>query len=147
MNPKLHLTVATIIEHNNEFLLVEERVGDSLVINQPAGHVENGESLVEAAIRETYEETGCEVEIESLISMYRWQHPENDETFFRFAFCGKLLSKDANCRLDDGIVRALWMTHNQLEANQSRLRSPLVLRGVKDYLDNRRYPLDLLIDL
>src|SRR5690606_29322192 len=117
MNPKLHLTVATIVECNNEFLLVEEMVGDSLVINQPAGHVENGESLVEAAIRETYEETGNQVEIESLISMYRWQHPDNGETFFRFAFCGRLLSKDANCRLDDGIVRALWMTHDQLEAN------------------------------
>ncbi|HEX7028462.1 MAG TPA: NUDIX domain-containing protein, partial [Gammaproteobacteria bacterium] len=90
MNPKLHLTVATIVEHNNEFLLVEEIVGDSLVINQPAGHVENGESLVEAAIRETYEETGSRVEIESLISMYRWQHPDNGETFFRVAFCGKL---------------------------------------------------------
>lgn len=147
MNPKLHLTVATIIERNAEFLFVEERVGESLVINQPAGHVENGESLVEAAIRETYEETGSQVEIESLISMYRWQHPDNGETFFRFAFCGKLLSKDANCRLDDGIVRALWMTHDQLEANRARLRSPLVLRGVKDYLDNRRFPLDLIIDL
>lgn len=147
MNPKLHLTVATVVERDNRFLFVEERVGDELVINQPAGHVEHGESLVEAAVRETYEETGCEVKIESLISMYRWRHPENNETFFRLAFCGRLLSKDDHCRLDDGIVRALWMTHSQLEASRARLRSPLVLRGVEDYLDNRRYPLDLLIDL
>ena len=147
MNPKLHLTIATIIERNNEFLLVEEMVGDNLVINQPAGHVENGESLVEAAIRETYEETGWQVEIESLISMYRWQHPDNGETFFRFAFCGKPVAMDRNCTLDHGIVRPLWMTRGQLEANQPRLRSPLVLRGIKDYLDNRRYPLDLIIDL
>lgn len=147
MNPRLHITVATIVERDGKFLLVEEKVNGKTVLNQPAGHVEHGESLIDAAIRETFEETGWHVSIESLISISRWQTPDKRETFFRVAFRAKALEHDAQSDLDEGILRAVWMDSGELQAAEARLRSPMVLRCVRDYLDNKHYPLDLLIDL
>ena len=147
MNPKLHLTVATIVEHDGKFLLVEEVVNGNAVINQPAGHVEHGESLVEAAIRETLEETGWHVDIDSLVSMYRWQSPETDDTFFRFSFCGSARKHEDTRELDDGILRAVWMTADELQAIEPQLRSPMVMRCIEDYRANKRYSLDVLTDL
>lgn len=147
MNKNLHITVASVIEKDGKFLMVEESAGGKIVINQPAGHVEDGESLVDAAVREAYEETGWHVEPMALLSVYRWRHTENAETFFRVAFHARPLSFDQNCRLDAGIVRAVWLNTDELKRESERLRSPLVLRSIEDYVSNKRYPLDVLVDL
>jgi 8-oxo-dGTP pyrophosphatase MutT (NUDIX family) len=147
MTANLHITVASIIEKEGRFLMVEESAGGKIVINQPAGHVEDGESLVEAAVREAYEETGWRVEPTALLSVYRWRHQENGETFFRVAFHARPLSFDANRRLDAGILRAVWLNAEELKREPERLRSPLVLRSIEDYIRNKRYPLDVLVDL
>ena len=147
MNPKLHVTVATVVQQEGRFLLVEELVNGNKVFNQPAGHVEHGESLVEAAVRETFEETGWHVEIDSLVAMYRWQSPDTDDTFFRFSFSGSALKYNDGSKLDDGILRTVWMTPDELQSIEPRLRSPMVLRCIEDYIANKRFPLDVLTDL
>ncbi len=147
MNPDLHITVATVVQKDNKFLCVEETSGGKLVINQPAGHVENGESFIEAARRETYEETGWHVEPESLIALYRWQHPTSQETFFRATFCANPVSYDNNCQLDQGIERALWLSLDELQQAPDRLRSPMVVRCIEDHIAGLSYPLDLFIDV
>jgi 8-oxo-dGTP pyrophosphatase MutT (NUDIX family) len=147
MSNGLHITVATIIERDGKFLMVEETSHGDLVINQPAGHVENGETLAAAAIRETFEETGWRTEVDCVISIYRWLAPETGETYFRVAFGARLLEHDPNHPLDEGIVRAIWMSPGELRQAGDQLRSPLVLRGIDDYLSNIRYPLDLIVDL
>ncbi|GIX21404.1 MAG: NUDIX hydrolase [Gammaproteobacteria bacterium] len=144
---ELHLTVAAVVERDGRFLCVEEHVEGRLVINQPAGHVENGESLTEAAIRETLEETGWRVQIEALLRLYRWRHPANGCTYFRAAFRARPLDFDPHRPLDTGIERALWLTPAELAAQVERLRSPMVLQCVEDHLARRAYPLDLLADL
>ncbi|HEY3486615.1 MAG TPA: NUDIX hydrolase, partial [Gammaproteobacteria bacterium] len=126
MNHNLHITVASVVEKDGKFLMVEESVGGKIVINQPAGHVEDGESLVEAAIREAYEETGWRVEPVALLSVYRWRHNVNAETFFRVAFHAKPLTFDKHRRLDTGILRTLWLDPAELKQETARLRSPLV---------------------
>jgi 8-oxo-dGTP pyrophosphatase MutT (NUDIX family) len=143
----LHITVASVVEKDGRFLMVEESAGGKIVINQPAGHVEDGESLVEAAVRETYEETGWHVEPTELLSVYRWRHHANGETFFRVAFRAAPLAFDENCRLDTGILRAVWLNPDELKREHRRLRSPLVLRSIEDYVRDKRYPLDVLVDL
>lgn len=147
MSNNLHITVATIIERDGRFLMVEEECRGETVINQPAGHVENGESLSAAAIRETFEETGWHVDVDSIISVYRWLCPDTGETYFRIAFGGCLLEHDPDHPLDEGILRAVWMSPDELGQAGDQLRSPLVMRGINDYLKNIRYPLDLIVDL
>jgi 8-oxo-dGTP pyrophosphatase MutT (NUDIX family) len=147
MMKNLHITVASVVEKDGKFLMVEESAGGKIVINQPAGHVEDGESLVEAAIRETYEETGWRIEPTALLSVYRWRHNVNAETFFRVAFHARPVTFDENCRLDTGILRAVWLNADELKREHERLRSPLVLRSIEDYIRNKRYPLDVLVDL
>lgn len=147
MTKNLHITVASVVEKDGKFLMVEESVGGKIVINQPAGHVEDGESLIQAAIRETYEETGWRVEPLALLSVYRWRHNDSSETFFRVAFRARPLIFDSNCRLDAGILRAIWLDADELKQEHARLRSPLVLRSIEDYVCNKQYPLDVLVDL
>jgi 8-oxo-dGTP pyrophosphatase MutT (NUDIX family) len=147
MNANLHITVATVVEKDGKFLMVEEDSGGAIVINQPAGHVEDGESLIDAAVRETYEETGWRVQPTSVVSLYRWRHNVNAETFFRVTFNAKPLAYDNGSKLDDGILRAVWLGADELKQQPNRMRSPLVLRSIEDYLGNKRYPLDLLVDL
>lgn len=144
---KPHVTVAAIAERRGQFLCVEEHVSGELVINQPAGHLEPGESLVEAVVRETLEETAWNFEPEALAGIYLWQQPESTRTFLRFTFAGRVDAHDEGLQLDDGIERALWLTRDQLADSRSRLRSPMVLQGVDDYLDGRRIPLDVLNSL
>lgn len=141
---KPHATVATVVERDGRFLVVEERVGGRLCINQPAGHLEPHESLVAAARRETLEETGYEVEITALLGIYQWRNPENDKHFLRVAFCGNLSQQEPSPNIDAAIEEVHWMTHEQLAADPGKLRSPMVERNVRDYLHGQHYPLDLL---
>lgn len=138
------VTVAAIVEREGRFLVVEERAARRIVVNQPAGHLEQGEDLVEAVIRETLEETACRFFPEAVTGLYLWRHPVIDKTFLRIAFCGSVEGPDPARRLDRCILRTAWMTRSQLAERPGRLRSPLVLRCIDDYLAGRRHPLSLL---
>ena len=140
----LHLTVAAIIEDQGRFLFVEEHSGGKLVINQPAGHVEAGETLPYAVSRETLEETAWRFTPESLVGIYLWQHPLNDEYFLRAAFTGSHYALDPALALDTGIERTLWLTPAELQKRHQQLRSPMVMRGIEDYLAGSRYDLNML---
>jgi 8-oxo-dGTP pyrophosphatase MutT (NUDIX family) len=144
MTMRPDLTVAAVVERDGQFLLVEERVGHRMVFNQPAGHVERGESLIEAVIREALEETAWTFQPEALVGIYHWEQPEKNKSFLRFAFCGSVSSHDPQRALDRGIERALWMDKEHLLARAPRLRSPMVMRCIDDYLAGRRYPLDIV---
>lgn len=124
--------------------MVEEYASGKLVINQPAGHLEAGESLAEAAARETLEETAWHFTPEALLGIYQWQQPGRNRTYLRFAFCGRLDDHNPSLELDEGIVRALWLTRRELEDRAARLRGPMVMQCVRDYQAGRRYPLDVL---
>lgn len=142
-----HLTVAAVIEQDDRFLFVEEYINGELVLNQPAGHVEPGESFVEAVVREVLEETAWDFEPEALVGIYRWPLPGTADTFFRFCFSGKALHHHAGRQLDAGIVRAPWLSATELAAQPQRHRSPLVARCMDDFLAGVRFPLTLLADL
>jgi 8-oxo-dGTP pyrophosphatase MutT (NUDIX family) len=139
---KPDVTVAAITEENGRFLLVEERIGTRLVFNQPVGHVEDAETLLEAVARETREETAWLFTPEALLGVYLWRNPATGRSTLRFAFCGGVSSHNPNQPLDHGIVRTHWLSRDELIAREQRLRSPLVLRCVDDYLSGRRLPLD-----
>lgn len=137
-------TVATIVERDGRFLFVEERVRGRLVLNQPAGHLEPGEALVDAAARETLEETGWIVRPQALVGIYQWTSPHDGASFLRFTFCAEAVEQLAGAILDHGIERVLWLTRAELESRRESARSPLVARGVDDWLAGRRLPLDSL---
>lgn len=143
----LHITVAAIAERDGAFLFVEERVGDELRINQPAGHLEIGENLVQAVAREALEETGRIFRPRALVGFYLWRVPGSELTYLRTAFCGDMGEQDPARELDSGIERTLWLRRDEILAREHQWRSPLVLRCVDDYLAGRRYPLDVLVDL
>lgn len=137
------LTVATIIERDGRFLLVEEYAdGDDLVYNQPAGHLDEHETLAAGAIRETLEETAWEVDVSAVVGVYYWTHPRGD-TYMRACFAGTALHHHPEQPLDHGIQRAVWLTREEISLLGSRLRSPMVLRCIDDYLAGKRYPLEL----
>lgn len=142
-----HVTVATIVPRDGRFLLVEENVHGRLVINQPAGHLEPGETLAEAAVRETLEETGWDVEIESLLGVQQWTSSASGSHFVRFTFCARAQQHHSARVLDDGIVRTLWLERDEIEQARERLRSPLVLNSVDDFISGRRLPLDAIRSL
>jgi ADP-ribose pyrophosphatase YjhB (NUDIX family) len=141
---KPNVVVAAVVERDGKFLLVEEEAEGRRVLNQPAGHLDAGETLIDAVIRETLEETAWHFVPEALLGVYRWPHPAGDVTYLRFAFTGHVREHDAQRKLDHGIHRALWLTPGEIRREQARHRSPQVQRAVDDYLDGRRYPLDLL---
>jgi 8-oxo-dGTP pyrophosphatase MutT (NUDIX family) len=138
-NPEV--TVAAVVEHDGRFLVVEERIAGSLVFNQPAGHLEDGETLLEAAVREAREETAWRFKPEAMVGTYLWRNPDTGRSYLRFAFCGTVDDHQPQQPLDRGIVRALWLRPEQLRARPQRLRSPLVLRCIDDYLLGQRQPL------
>jgi 8-oxo-dGTP pyrophosphatase MutT (NUDIX family) len=144
--PRPAATVATIVVRDARFLLVEEQTRTGIRINQPAGHLEAGETLAAAAARETLEETGFRVTPTALVGIYRWQEPETAATFIRFAFAADLVGHEADRVLDEGILRAFWMSYEELVALRARHRSPLVLRCVDDYRAGYRRPLDLVTE-
>ena len=145
---KPSVTVAAVIEHDGRFLLVEEETAEGIRLNQPAGHLDPGESLLAAAARETLEETAFAFTPMQLIGVYLWRSvPSAGDatTYLRFAFCGELGAPDPTRQLDVGIVRTLWLTLAEIRAAPARLRSPLVLSCIEDYLAGKRYPLGLVV--
>ena len=147
MNDRPHITVAAVIEREGRFLLVEEHSGGRMVLNQPAGHLETGESLLEAVIRETQEETGWRFAPTDLLGIYQWASLENNVTYLRFCFTGQCLEHDSLQALDTGIIRTWWLTRNELAERVAQHRSPLVLRCIDDYDIGKRYPLELYADI
>lgn len=139
-----HVTVATIVEDQGRFLLVEEWAGDRKVLNQPAGHLEADESLSQAALRETLEETGWEVELTAVTGIYLYTAPANGVTYQRVCFAARPLRHCAELPLDDGIIGPRWLTRAELVTEAGRCRSELVLRCIDDYLAGERFSLDLL---
>jgi 8-oxo-dGTP pyrophosphatase MutT (NUDIX family) len=139
-----HVTVATIVEQDGRFLLVEEQTDDGPRFNQPAGHLERDESLIAAAARETLEETAYSVELSHLVGIYQWDHPSRDLAYLRFAFAGRILAHHPERPLDHGILRAVWLTPDEIRQQAPRHRSPLVLSCLEDHLAGRRHGLGLL---
>jgi 8-oxo-dGTP pyrophosphatase MutT (NUDIX family) len=145
-------TVAAIIENQGKFLLVEEHTPEGLRLNNPAGHLDEGESLTAACAREALEETMYQFQPTALLGIYmsRFVRPAHgttsaeDITYLRFAFCGELGQLQPGRALDTGIVRTLWLTADELRASAARHRSPLVLRCMEDYLAGQRFPLPLI---
>lgn len=135
------VTVATVVARDGRLLLVEERVAGELVLNQPAGHLEPGESLPDAARRETLEETGWEVAPTAFLGSYLWRSPRDGRSFLRFAFVAEAIRHHADRRLDAGIERIAWLSPAALAAEVARHRSPLVWRVAEDFLGGRRLPL------
>ncbi|POZ62292.1 NUDIX hydrolase [Chromobacterium alticapitis] len=144
---KPNTTVAAIVERDSRFLMVEENTPDGLRLNQPAGHLERGETLLQAVIRETREESGWRFAPRGLLGVYLADKPGSDITYVRFAFCGEALAPAADAPLDDGIVAVRWLTRDEIATQADRLRSPVVLRCVDDYLAGIIHPLELIRDL
>ena len=142
------VTVATVVERQGQLLMVEEKAHGRLVLNQPAGHLEPDESLFEAAIREALEESGWEIRLTAFLGAYQWTSESSADLparhYLRFAFAGEPVTHHPDRPLDDGIVRALWLSPRELQARAEQHRSPLVWETVADYLAGRRQPLDLL---
>jgi 8-oxo-dGTP pyrophosphatase MutT (NUDIX family) len=143
-----HVTVACVVERESRFLLVEERADHGgLVLNQPAGHWDEGETLHAAAVRETLEESGWDVELTALLGLYDYRPAHLDHGFLRIAFAARPLLHHPERTLDQGIARTVWLSRDELAGQASRHRSPMVLRSVDDYLGGRRLPLDLIAHL
>jgi ADP-ribose pyrophosphatase YjhB (NUDIX family) len=141
---KPNVTVAAVVERDGAFLLVEEQTDDGIRYNQPAGHLEAGESLIDAVIRETLEESACDFTPQELLGIYQYQQADSGITYLRFAFTGTLSAPHPGRALDAGILRALWMPVDEIRACRDRHRSPLLMQCVDDYLGGRRHPLQML---
>ncbi len=139
-----HVTVATVVEDQGRFLLVEETAQGRVVFNQPAGHLEANESLLEAARRETLEETGWDVELTGVIGIYLYTAPSNGVTYQRICFAARPLQHHPELPLDTGIIGPRWFTRDELEAQRPQWRSELIGRCVDDYLRGEQWPLTLI---
>ena len=137
------VTVAAVIERGGRYLLVEEDIDGRRVLNQPAGHLDPGESLVAACRREVLEETAHRFAPRALVGVYRWRYAPKDVTFLRFCFCGDIEGVEEGRALDRGIVAARWLSPDELAKERPRHRSPLVERCVRDFVAGRRFPLDI----
>jgi 8-oxo-dGTP pyrophosphatase MutT (NUDIX family) len=144
---KPNVTVAAIIEREGRFLLVEEETPEGIRLNQPAGHLEEGETLMEGVRREVWEETGYRFAPTGLLGIYHWKHPQRDITYLRFAFVGETAGHDAAQPLDAGILRTLWLAPEEIRASRDQHRSPQVLKCMEDYLAGQRFPLTVLTHL
>jgi 8-oxo-dGTP pyrophosphatase MutT (NUDIX family) len=143
---KPDVTVAAIIERDGLFLLVEERIRGRIVINQPAGHVEDGETLESAVRRETLEETAWHLTPQALLGLYLWRSPRGHSTL-RVAFIGTVDGFESHRRLDPPVLRTHWLSRQELAERGPQLRTPLVLRCIDDYLAGQRLPLASLVSL
>ena len=143
MPDKIHLTVATIVVRQDQYLMVKEIDSGKLVINQPAGHVEPGEDIIDAAIRETYEETGWHVDINGYIGIYSSTSPATGITYYRLAFTAKPLSLDEQAVIDADIQEVVWLSAEKIRQNNNQLRSELVVDCLDDYEQGKIFPLDI----
>lgn len=140
-----HATVAAIVEQDGRFLMIEEHAGfEHPVFNQPAGHIEENELIIDALRRETLEESGWHVTPKELIGIYIYRAP-NGVTYHRYCILAQALHKEPNAKLDKGIIAAHWLTLEEVKSNP-HLRSPLVLTSIEDYLAGKRYPLSLITE-
>ncbi|WP_295627602.1 NUDIX hydrolase [uncultured Nitrosomonas sp.] len=144
---KPNVTVAVVVEQNGKYLLVEEEpeTGCGLFLNQPAGHLDPGESIIQGAVRETLEETGYTFEPEYVLGVYQWYSHRVDTTYLRFAFGGRVTHHDPERKLDTGILRASWFGFDEINQMIQRHRSPLVMQCIRDYLAGKRYSLELML--
>ena len=133
-----------MVEKEGRFLLVEEHCDGSLVLNQPAGHLDPGEDLVEAATRETLEETGWQIRVDGVLGVALYTAPANGITYHRTTFFASAVEHDENRELDTGIERALWLSYEEMQTRSENMRSPLVLSAVEQYRNGHRYPLELI---
>ncbi len=140
-----HATVATVVENEGKLLMVEEMCHGQRVFNQPAGHVDEEESIFDAAIRETLEETGWQVKLDKFIGTYIYTAPQNGVTYYRFCFSAQPVAQTSN-ELDQDIVAAHWMNIDDIYALGRQLRSPLVTRCIDDYLNRPMLPLDYIYE-
>ena len=143
---KPHATVAAVIEREGRYLLVEELCSGKSVFNQPAGHLEDGESLHDAVIREVREETTFLFDPQAIVGCYRWRDPNKQNTHLRMTFCGTVSDEQPSWSLDEGIIATHWLSYDEI-ASHNALRSPLVLQCLDDYQSGRRYPLDFIRDV
>lgn len=141
------LTVSAVVPQDGRYLIVEERASGVIVVTQPGGHIEANESPEEAAVRETLEETGCRVEVDSLLGLYLWIHPQTRQQFLRIVYVANLVSEDRIGPLDDGIHAVHWYSLDDLRRRRQSLRSPVVIRCIDDYLAGVRQPDELLTPL
>jgi len=144
MNFAPHVTVATVIERDEKYLLIKEESEGELVFNQPAGHLEADETLIEAALRETYEETGWTVSIEGIVGIALYRSPINGITYHRNTFFASPVQHHPDQPLDEGIKAAVWMTYEEMLDNKQSMRSPLVIKAVAQYREGHRYPLEMI---
>ena len=144
MDWKPHITVATVVEDNGRFLMVKELKHGRAVLNQPAGHLDPNESLIDAAIRETLEETGYDVELTGVIGIYLYTAPSNGVTYQRVCFAGNATKHHAQALLDTGIIGPLWLTRDELLTQRHRWRSELTLHCIDDYLSGKLFDLSLI---
>ncbi len=141
-----HATVAVIVEDEaGRYLMVEEISGGKVVFNQPAGHVEEDEAILDAVRRETLEETGWNIEPIHFLGIYTYKAPANGVTYYRFCYAARAGDRVTE-QLDDGIIAAHWLTLDEIRALGDKLRSPLVIQCIEDYRNGRRYPLDVVVD-
>ncbi len=141
-----HVTVATVVERDGKYLLVEEVSNGDLVFNQPAGHLDPNETLQQAAIRETWEETGWKVALQGIVGIALYTSPNNQVTYHRTTFFAQAVSHAPEKPLDEGIEQALWLSYEEMLANSDRMRSELVIKSVEQYRDGHRYPLDMIFN-
>lgn len=147
MQWKPHATVAAIVEDNGKFLLVEEETERGNRFNQPAGHLEDNESLIEAVIREMLEETAYAFKPEALLGIYHWKHEHNDTTYLRFAYIGSVSNHQPELALDEGIIRTVWMTIEEIRSNAKLMRSAQVITCIEDYLSGQKFLLSVVTHL
>ena len=138
-----HMVVATVVEKDGKFLLVYENDGERQVYNQPAGHWDEGETIQQAALRETLEETGWEVKLNYIIGQYQYHSPHNDFTYFRTAFAATAVKKISD-KLDREIIEAVWLSYDEIISKREQMRSALVIRVIDDYRVGKKFPLDLI---
>ena len=141
-----HVTVAAVIERDGKYLLVEERSNGNLVYNQPAGHLDPNETLEQAAVRETLEETGWHIQLDGVVGIALYESPHNGVTYHRTTFYGHAVSHDADIELDNGIQQALWLSYEEIVAASDKLRSKLVLSAIEQYRKGHKYPLSFIYD-